>query len=86
MRRRFNVMDVVWTSKRRRVLTGLLTSMKNYLAIQLLSLLVLSIYYTLSSLLVSDQETQIMHRLQDTILEYSETLHQVINLSAELDW
>ena len=86
MRRRFNVMDVVWTSKRRRVLTGLLTNMKNYLAIQLLSLLVLSIYYNLSSLLVSDQETQIMHRLQDTILEYSETLHQVINLSAELDW
>ena len=36
IRRRFNVMDVVWTSKRRRVLTGLLsTSLDNYIANQI---------------------------------------------------
>ncbi|XP_066929961.1 mutS protein homolog 5-like isoform X1 [Clytia hemisphaerica] len=34
---------------------------------------------------IRDQETQIMHRLQDTILQYSEVLHKVIQLSAELD-
>jgi len=33
-----------------------------------------------------DQETAIMHRLQDTILEYSEILHNVVCLSAQLDW
>lgn len=33
-----------------------------------------------------DQETAVMHRLQDSILEYAEIFHKIIQLSAELDW
>jgi len=34
----------------------------------------------------SDEETAIMHRLQSTILEYSEVLLSVMDYCAELDW
>ena len=35
---------------------------------------------------LSDEETAIMHRLQSTILEYSEALLSVMDYCAELDW
>ena len=33
-----------------------------------------------------DVETQIMHKLQNAILERSEVLFSVMDLAAELDW
>ena len=34
----------------------------------------------------SDVETQIMHKLQNAILERSQVLFSVMDLAAELDW
>lgn len=36
--------------------------------------------------LFTDQETQIMHRLQDAVLEKSQALYSVMEHAAELDW